>query len=217
MLLAGVLQELMRRAGLAPDVVEDVVSGCVDQVGEQAATIGRNALLAGGFPYTIPATTIDRQCGSSQQAVHFAANLIQSGVCDVTIGCGVESMNRVPILSSFANGPGFPAPPELYEQYAIVPQGVAADMIAKQWGIRREDADRFGYESHMKAARAREEGHFEREIMPVKVSLEGVEVQFERDEGIRPDTTPEKLAALTPSSCEDGIHTAGNSLQGSAG
>jgi acetyl-CoA acyltransferase len=216
-LLAKVLEELMRRAGLAPDVVEDVVTGCVDQVGEQAANIGRNALLTAGFPYTIPATTVDRQCGSGQQAVHFAANLVQSGVCEVAIGCGVESMSRVPILSSFQNGPGFPIPPELYERYNVVPQGVAADMIAKQWNVSREDVDRFAYESHMKAARARQEGRFDREIMPVTVNLEGVEVEFKQDEGIRPDTSLEKLASLQPSFGEGGVHTAGNSSQISDG
>ena len=220
-LLAKVLDELMRRAGLAPDVVEDVVTGCVDQVGEQAANIGRNALLTAGFPYTIPATTIDRQCGSGQQAVHFAANLIQSGVCDITIGCGVESMSRVPILSPMEDGMkaghGFPMPPELVERYPLVMQGVSADMIAEQWGISRQDVDRFAYESHMKAARAREEGRFDREIMPVTVSLEGVETEFTQDEGIRPDTSLEKLAVLQPSFGEGGVHTAGNSSQISDG
>jgi acetyl-CoA acetyltransferase family protein len=198
-------------------VVEDVVTGCVDQVGEQAANAGRNALLTAGFPYTIPATTLDRQCGSGQQAVHFAANLIQSGVCDATIGCGVETMSRVPLLASFQNGPGFPFPPELISQYALTSQGVAADEIARKWGVSREDVDRFAYESHMKAARAREEGRFAREIMPVKVTLEGVETSFAQDEGIRPDTSPEKLANLQPSFGEGGIHTAGNSSQISDG
>jgi len=216
-LLSRVLNELMRRAGLEPDVVEDVVAGCVDQIGDQAANIGRNALLTAGFPYTIPGTTVDRQCGSGQQAVHFAANLIQSGVCDVTIGCGVESMSRVPILSPMQSGHGFPIPPELYEAYPLVMQGTAADMIARQWGVSREDVDRYAYECHMKAARAREEGRFKREIMPVAVTLEGVDTVFEQDEGIRPDTTIEKLAALQPSFGEDGIHTAGTSSQISDG
>ena len=216
-LLGKVLNELMNRAGLAPELVEDVITGCVDQIGDQAANIGRNALLTAGFPYTVPATTVDRQCGSGQQAVHFAANLIQSGVCDVTIGSGVESMSRVPILSPMQSGHGFPIPPELYEAYPLVMQGTAADMIARQWGIGREDVDRYAYESHMKAARAREEGRFKREIMPVTVTLEGVETAFEQDEGIRPDTTVEKLAALQPSFGEDGIHTAGTSSQISDG
>ena len=140
-LLAQVLNELMRRAGLPAEVVEDVVCGCVDQVGEQTANIGRNALLTAGFPYTIPATTVDRQCGSGQQAVHFAANLIQSGVVDVAIGCGVESMSRVPILSAMEDGMkaghGIPMAPELVERYPLVMQGTAADMIAKQWNVSR--------------------------------------------------------------------------------
>jgi acetyl-CoA acetyltransferase family protein len=220
-LLSQVLNEVVRRTGVPADAVEDVICGCVDQVGEQTANIGRNALLTAGFPYTIPATTVDRQCGSGQQAVHFAATLIQSGVVDVAIGCGVESMSRVPILSAMEDGMkaghGIPMAPELLERYPLVMQGTSADMIAKKWGISREDIDRYAYECHMKAARAREEGRFKREIMPVKVTLEGVETVFEQDEGIRTDTSLEKLAALKPSFAEDGVHTAGNSSQISDG
>jgi acetyl-CoA acyltransferase len=215
--LAEVLRELMVRAKLPADVVEDVVCGCVDQIGDQAANIGRNALLTADFPYTIPATTVDRQCGSGQQAVHFAATLIQAGVVDAAIGCGVESMSRVPILSTMQSGHGFPIPPELYQRYELIMQGQAADRIAKQWGITRQQLDQYAYEGHMKAARAREEGRFKREIMPMKVSLEGVETTFEQDEGIRPDTTVEKLATLKPSFGDDGIHTAGTSSQISDG
>jgi len=216
-LLAKALDELMRRAGVPADVVEDVVCGCVDQIGDQAANIGRNALLTAGFPYTIPGTTLDRQCGSGQQAVHVAANLVQAGVVDAAIGCGVESMSRVPILSPMQSGHGFPMPPELVERYALVMQGTAADMIAKQWAVSREELDRYAYESHMKAARAREEGRFEREIMPVNVTLEGVETSFAHDEGIRPDTSVEKLATLQPAFGEGGFHTAGTSSQISDG
>ena len=216
-LLSQVLAEVVRRAGVEPDVVEDVVCGCVDQIGEQTANIGRNGLLMAGFPYTIPATTVDRQCGSGQQAIHFAANLIQSGVVDAAIGCGVESMSRVPILSPMQSGHGFPIPPELFEKYPFVMQGVAADMIAKQWDIKREQLDQYAYEGHVKAARAREEGRFKREILPIKVALEGVETTFDQDEGIRPDTTVEKLASLKPSFGEDGVHTAGTSSQISDG
>ncbi len=212
-LLAQVLQEVVRRSGLEPDVVEDVVSGCVSQVGEQALNVARNALLTAGFPYTIPATSVDRQCGSAQQAIHFAANLIQAGVCEVTIGCGVENMTRTPMGSSMSRETGFPFPPELLSQYALTPQGVSADQIAKKWGITREQVDEFSYESHMKAVRAREEGRFQREILPVEVELEGVKTTFDQDEGIRPNTSIEKLAALEPSFGEDGIHTAGNSSQ----
>ena len=212
-LLAQVLQEVVRRPGLEPDVVEDVVSGCVSQVGEQALNVARNALLTAGFPYTVPATTVDRQCGSAQQAIHFAANLIQAGVCDVTIGCGVENMTRTPMGASMSREMGFPFPPELLSQYALTPQGVSADQIAKKWGITREQVDEFSNESHIKAARAREEGRFKREILPVEVELEGVKTTFEQDEGIRPGTSVEKLAGLKPSFGEDGIHTAGNSSQ----
>ena len=216
-LLSQVLAEVVRRAGVEPDVVEDVVCGCVDQIGEQTANIGRNGLLMAGFPYTIPATTVDRQCGSGQQAIHFAANLIQSGVVDAAIGCGVESMSRVPILSPMQSGHGFPIPPELFEKYPFVMQGVAADMIAKQWDIKREQLDQYAYEGHVKAAKARGEGRFKREILPIKVALEGVETTFDQDEGIRPDTTVEKLASLKPSFGEDGVHTAGTSSQISDG
>jgi acetyl-CoA acyltransferase len=216
-LLAQVLEELMKRAGLKPDVVEDVVSGCVDQAGEQGLNVARNALLTAGFPYEIPGTTVDRQCGSAQQAIHFAANLIQGGVCDVTIGCGVEHMTRVPMGANVSNGPGFPFPPELMAQYKLTSQGVSAEEIAKKWGISRTDADTFAYESQMKAARARDEGRFKKEILPIKVNLEGVDTVFEADEGIRPDTTVEKLGTLTASFREDGVHHAGNSSQISDG
>ena len=216
-LLADTLKELMKRSGQSADVVEDVVSGCVSQVGEQGINVGRNALLTAGFPYTVPGTTVDRQCGSSQQAIHFAANLIQSGVCDVTIGCGVENMTRVPMGVSVSNGPGFPFPQELLGQYSLTSQGVSADTIAKQWGISRKDVDEYAVGSQMKAAQAREEGRFDREIMPLKVELEGVETTFAQDEGIRPDSNFEKLATLQPSFGEDGVHTAGNSSQISDG
>ncbi len=216
-LLAQVLQEVMRRAGLEPDVVEDVISGCVDQVGEQSLNVARNALLTAGFPYTIPGTTVDRQCGSGQQAIHFAANLIQAGVCDVTIGCGVENMSRVPMGANVSQDVGFPFPPELMSQYALTSQGISAEEIAVKWGISRADTDQFGYESQMKAARARDEGRFKREILPVEVQLEGVKTTFEQDEGIRPETTVEKLGTLQPPFREDGVHTAGNSSQISDG
>jgi acetyl-CoA acyltransferase len=216
-LLSQALDEVMRRANVPHDVVEDVVAGCVDQVGEQSVNIARSALLTAGFPDTVPATTVDRQCGSGQQAVHFAANLIQSGVCDVTIGAGIEVMSRVPMLSNFQNGPGFPFPPELVEKYPLTSQGISAEEIATKWDISRDDADRFAHQSQMKAARAREEGRFDREIMPVKVSLEGVETELRQDEGIRPETTVEKLGTLQASFKEGGVHTAGNSSQISDG
>src|SRR5438034_8743663 len=147
-----VLKEVVSRAGIQPEQVEDVVFGCVDQVGEQSLNIGRNAWLTAGFPYTTPATTVDRQCGSSQQAIHFAANLIQSGVCDITIAGGVESMTRVPMGSTVTNGPGHPFPPELTELYDLVPQGISAELVARKYGIDRQAMDQLSVPSHLNAA-----------------------------------------------------------------
>ncbi|HEY8490205.1 MAG TPA: thiolase family protein [Dehalococcoidia bacterium] len=216
-LAAHVLREVVRRAGIEPGTVEDVVMGCVSQAGEQSTNIGRNAVLAAGFPYTVPGTTVDRQCGSGQQAVHFAANLIQAGVCDVAIGAGVEMMSRVPLGINAANGPGFPFNETIRAQYELTSQGIAAENIALKWGISRRDADEFGAWSQQKAARARDEGRFDREIVPVEVELEGVRTTVTQDEGIRPGTTPEILATLKPSFKEDGVHTAGTSSQISDG
>src|SRR6266568_892726 len=183
-----VLKELVRRAGIEPRQVEDVVFGCVGQAGEQSLNIGRNAWLTAGFPFTTPATTVDRQCGSSQQAVHFAANLIQSGVCDITIAGGVESMSRVP-MGSNAISPGTPFPPELTELYDLVPQGISAELIARKYGISRRAMDEFSVESHHRAHQATEQGYFRSQLMPVDVSLNGNghHELFERDEGIRPN------------------------------
>src|SRR5919204_4372308 len=142
-----VLKELVKRAGIEPAQVDDVVFGCVSQVGEQSINVGRNAWLAAEFPVSTPATTVDRQCGSSQQAIHFAANLIQSGVCDVTIAGGVESMTRVP-MGSNAVSPGSPFPPELMELYDLVPQGISAEYMARKYGISRQAQDEFGVRSH---------------------------------------------------------------------
>src|SRR5438874_7240596 len=159
-----VWKEVVSRAGMQPGQVEGVVFGCVDQVGEQSLNIGRNAWLTAGFPYTTAATTVDRQCGSSQQAIHFAANLVQSGVCDLVVAAGVESMSRVPMGSNVIQGPGSPFPPELLEQYNLVNQGLAAEMIAEQWGISRAQADEFAARSQQLAAAAQAEGRFDREI-----------------------------------------------------
>src|SRR5467141_4038179 len=167
-----VLREIVRRAGIQPDQVDDVVFGCVTQAGEQSLNVGRNAWLTAGFPVTTPATTVDRQCGSSQQALHFAANLIQSGVCDVTIAAGVESMSRVP-MGSNAVQPGTPFPPELTELYDLVPQGISAELIARKYGISRKQMDEFGVRSHKLAHEATERGYFKMQIMPVEVSLDG--------------------------------------------
>jgi acetyl-CoA acyltransferase len=193
---AHVLNEVVKRAGIESSMVEDVVFGCVDQVGEQGANVARNVLLTADFPYEVPATSVDRQCGSGQQAIHFAANLIQAGTCDITIGGGVESMSRVPLGVNIMQGPGAPFHMALMEKYPLTPQGISAEEIAKKWGIERPEADEFALESYEKAKRARDEGRFEREI----------------DEGIR-DTSLEKLASLQPSFRPDGIHHAGNSSQ----
>lgn len=209
---ALVLKEAMERANLPAHVVEYVVWGCVSQVGEQGLNIARNAMLTAGFPLTIPATTVDLQCGSSQQATHFAANLIQSEVVDVAIAGGVESMTRVPMGSNVAVA-GSPYPPELRAQYVLTSQGIAAEKVADKWGIRREDADRFAVESQRRATIARDEGYFSREIVPVPFTKEGVEGVLSQDEGIRPGTSMEGLANLKPSFRENGVHHAGNSSQ----
>jgi acetyl-CoA acyltransferase len=212
-LAAHVLREVVSRSGLDPALIDDVVMGCVSQTGEQSINIARQATLVAGFPIEVPATTVDRQCGSSQQAVHFAANLIQSGVCDITIAAGVESMSRVPMGSTVLQGPGTPFPPELLEHYNLVNQGLAAEMIAAQWGITREKADAFASESHRRAAIAQSEGRFDREIAPVVVGENGDSQVVSQDQGIRPGTSTETLAALQPSFRSDGILHAGNSSQ----
>ncbi len=212
-LAAMALRELMQRAKIDPALVEDVVMGCVSQVGEQSINIARNAVLQAGFPIEVPATTVDRQCGSGQQAIHFAANLIVAGVCDITIGAGIESMSRLPIGSSTATG-GHPFPPSLLEMYPLTHQGISAEMIAAKWEIPREELDSYSLHSHQLAAAASDNGYFDRELMSVSLA-DGS--SFTRDEGIRRDTTLEKLAALQPSFKPDGVITAGNSSQISDG
>ena len=209
---ALVLNEVVKRAGIESSLVEDVVFGNVDEVGEQGANVARNCLLTADFPYEIPATTVDRQCGSGQQAIHFAANLIQAETCDITIGGGVESMSRVPLGINITQGPGFPFQPELLKKYQLTAQGISAEEIAKKWGIERPEADEFALGSYEKAKRARDEGRFDREILPVDVQLEGLPATIKTDEGIR-DTSLEKLASLQPSFRPDGVHHAGNSSQ----
>ncbi|MFN2388247.1 MAG: acetyl-CoA C-acyltransferase [Actinomycetota bacterium] len=212
-LLAEVLSETVARAGIDPSVVDDVICGCVSQVGEQSFNVGRNAWLAAGLPEEVPATTVDRQCGSSQQAAHFAAQGVIAGAYDVAIACGVEHMTRVPMGSS-AQGPGFPFSERLMGRYegGLVPQGVSSEIIAERWGLRRGDLDRFGARSHELAGRATATGEFKNEILPIKVaSADGTEL-FDADEGIR---TPnlEKMAQLVPAFKPDGVTTAGNSSQ----
>jgi len=213
-----VLKELVRRAGIEPSQVEDVVFGCVGQAGEQSLNIGRNAWLTAGFPFTTPATTVDRQCGSSQQAVHFAANLIQSGVCDVTIAGGVESMSRVP-MGSNAISPGTPFPPELTELYDLVPQGISAELIARKYGVSRKQMDEFSVRSHHLAHGATEKGYLSSQIVPIDVPVEGNghSEAFSKDEGIRANANYEATAALRPAFNEEHSITAGNSSQISDG
>ena len=210
-----VLKEVVRRAGIEPDQVEDVVFGCVGQAGEQSLNIGRNAWLTAGFPVTTPATTVDRQCGSSQQAIHFAANLIQSGVCDITIAGGVESMSRVP-MGSNAVSPGMPFPPELMELYDLVPQGISAELMARKYGVSRREMDELSVESHHRAHEATEMGYFASQILPVDISNGQHEI-FSRDEGIRGNATYESTAALAPAFNPEHSITAGNSSQISDG
>jgi acetyl-CoA acyltransferase len=205
---AMALRELVRRADIDPAGVEDVVMGCVSQVGEQGLNVARNAVLQAGFPIAV-----DRQCGSGEQAIHFAANLIQAGVCDVTIAGGVESMTRLPIGSSIAHG-GHAFPPSLLELYPMVHQGLSAEMIAEKWDISREEMDAFGLRSHQLAAAAQNSGAFDGEIVPLSL-VDGS--LFSRDEGVRPDTSLEKLAELTPAFKPDGRITAGSSSQISDG
>jgi acetyl-CoA acyltransferase len=209
---AKVLNEVVKRAGIESSMVEDVVFGCVSQTGEQGANPARNVLLTADFPYEVPATTVDRQCGSGQQAVHFAANLIQAGTCDITIGGGVESMSRVPMGANITQGPGFPFHAELMAKYPITSQGIAAEEIAVKWGIDRKEVDEFAAESQEKARRARDEGRFKREMLTVDVNLDGVGTTIDYDEGIR-ESSVEKLATLEPSFRPDGVHHAGNSSQ----
>ncbi|MDP9237621.1 MAG: thiolase family protein [Chloroflexota bacterium] len=208
---AKVLREVVDRAGIDAGMVGDVVWGNVSQVGEQAANIGRNVVLEANFPIEVPGTTVDRQCGSGQQAIHFAANLIAAGVVDVAIGGGVEVMSRVPMGSNFKVA-GFPFTEHMRQAYDLTSQGVAADNIARQWGISRQQLDEFAVESQRRAKAASESGKFENEILPVEVEHEGVKGMFKTDEGIRASTL-EKLATLQPSFGENGLHHAGNSSQ----
>src|SRR6202011_2310700 len=211
-----VLKELLRRAQLEPGLVEDVVFGCVTQTGEESLNIGRNAWLAAGFPVETPATTVDRQCGSSQQAIHFAANLIQSGIADITIAGGVESMTRVPMGSTVLQGPGTPFPPELLEQYDMVPQGISAELVARKYGIDRKAMDEFSVRSHHLAAEATERGFLKSQIMPIEISNGTTEV-MDRDEGIRPDASYERVSQLQPAFNPEHSITAANSSQISDG
>jgi acetyl-CoA acyltransferase len=213
-LLGAALVEVLRRPGVDAGEVEDFVSGCVQQYGEQSTNIGRNAWLQAGLPIETPATTVDRQCGSAQQAVNFAAALIASGVHDVVIGGGVEHMGRIPLSAGMKlyDELGSPFPPALLERYDIVHQGLSAELIAERWGVSRRDSDEIALRSQERAARATAEGRFDREIVPFPVNGD----VFTTDQGIR-ETTIEGLAALQPAFKEDGTITAGNASQVSDG
>jgi acetyl-CoA acyltransferase len=214
--LAGeVLKNLVERNNLDPALIDDVIMGCVMQVGNQGLNIGRNAVLAAGFPESVPATSVDRQCGSSQQAAHFAAQGVIAGAYDVVIAAGIESMSRVPMGASVVDGKyGFPFGPMMTGRYPdLVPQGISAELISEKWGISRDANDAFSVQSHQRAARATEEGRFEREILPIDITTDDGAETVSRDEGIRPDSSVEKLATLKPAFKEDGVITAANSSQ----
>src|SRR5918995_4141627 len=224
-LLATVQTEVVRRAGIDPAEVGQVVTGCVSQVGEQSFNVGRTAWLSAGLPLTTAATTIDTQCGSSQQATNLAASLVGSGVVDVAVACGVEVMSRIPIgmNSSKKLGLGVPIPKTYFQHYEMTSQFEGAERIADKWGITREDTDRFGLQSQERAARAWAQGRYDGQWVAVEapdVDEEGQPTgtthMVEKDEGLR-ETTLEKLATLKPVAREDGVHTAGNSSQISDG
>ncbi len=229
-LAAEALKALVERTGIDPALVDDVIMGCVMQAGAQSLNVGRNAVLAAGWPETVPSTTIDRQCGSSQQAYHFAAQGVMAGAYDVVVASGVEVMSLVPMGASIGKGTGFPFG-AAYDRYAdvellaphkgLVGQGISAEIIANEWDLSRDDLDAFAAESQARAAQATAEGRFENEIIPVVSKIrdkESGEIQVldnivTADEGIRPDTTAESLSKLKPAFIEDGKVTAGNSSQ----
>ncbi len=214
-LLGAAYTAVIERAGIEAELVEDVVAGAVTQVGEQSNNIARNAWLQAGLPVGTPASTVDRQCGSGQQAVSFAAGLIALGVHDVMIGAGVEHMGRVPMGANVAHPDEFgtPYPAALMARYELIPQGLSAELIAERWEVSRAEQDELGLRSHRLAARATDEGRFEREIIPMEVGGQAVS----SDQGIRRDTSLEALAALKPAFKEGGSVTAGNSSQISDG
>ena len=221
-LASEALKALVGRTGVDPAEVEDVLMGCVGQVGEQGVNIGRNAALAAGFPESVLGTTIDRQCGSSQQALHFAAQGVMAGAYDVVIAAGVESMSRVPMGTSAAVG-GAPFGPRMVGRYAkenlygvggLVNQGISAEIIAERWKLSRQELDELSMASHHKAAAAARNGWFDNEIAPIDIQhADGKTEQVKSDEGIRPETTMERLGSLKPAFRPDGKITAGNSSQ----
>lgn len=217
-LSAQVLNGLAERAGIDPEIVDDVIWGCVMQAGEQALDIARTAVLAAGWPETVPGVTVDRQCGSSQQSVHFAAAGVIAGHYDVVVAGGVESMSRTPMGSSLANG-GHPYPEAFRSRYSQTPnQGIGAEMIAQQWGLDRTTLDQFSLGSHEKAAAAQDSGAFDDQIVGIKTKdADGNDVAITKDEGIRRGGSVEKLAGIKPAFKEGGVIHAGNSSQISDG
>jgi acetyl-CoA acetyltransferase family protein len=213
---AVVLRALVERTGVDPELVDDVIMGCVSQIGEQSVNVARNAWLAAGLPEEVPATTIDRQCGSSQQAVQFAAQGIMAGGYQLVVAGGVEHMTRVP-MGSTMSGPGVPFGPAMHDRYQgrLVPQGISAELITEKWGLTREEQDEFALRSHRRAAAAQDAGRFDHQLVPVQVP--GGSPWVRADEGVRRDTSMEKLAELKPAFRPDGQVTAGNSSQISDG
>jgi acetyl-CoA acyltransferase len=214
-LLGRCFTEVIERTGIPASEVDDVIGGCVQQFGEQSVNVTRNAWLQAGLPLETPASTVDRQCGSAQQAVNFAAAMISAGVHDVVIGGGVEHMGHIPLGVGWkwVDDVGSPFPPALLERYGLVPQGLSAEMIAEKWEIPRSELDELAVRSHRLAHRATEEGRFERETIPFQVDGS----TYVSDQGIRPDTSLEALAALKPAFKPDGRVTAGNASQISDG
>lgn len=207
--LAGhTIKVLVDRVGIDPLEIEDIIMGCVTQIGEQGFNIGRIGGLIAGLPPDVSSVSINRMCGSSLQAVNFAAHAVMSGMSDVVMAAGVENMTRVPMGSD-----GGQMSTLLTSRYSIIPQGLSAEMIAEKWDIPREELDEFSFESHMKAVRARDEGRFKREIIPVEISDNGSTRILDQDETPRADTSREKMAGLAPAFKPDGVITAGNSSQ----
>lgn len=219
-LLGSVQKAVLDRAGLEPTKVDNVLAGCVQQIGEQSLNIGRNAWLQAGLPIDVPATTLDLQCGSSQHATNLGAGLIASGADDITVACGVEHLGHIPMGVGFQPGisdlVGVPFTKELYDRYQLIPQGLSSEMIAEQWEIPRSELDELGLRSQQLAQQATEEGRFEREILPMTVGTNGSTATYTTDQGLR-ETTLESLAGLKPAFKEDGVTTAGNSSQISDG
>jgi acetyl-CoA acyltransferase len=210
-LAAQVLNGLLGRVDLDPGEIEDVQMGCVTQVGEQALNVGRGAVLVAGWPETVCATTVDRQCGSSLQAAFNGASAIQAGHLDLVVAAGVEHMTRVPMGSNLGEAGWGAVNEKIGERWPIVPQGISAEVIAEEWGLTREALDEYSLESHRRAVAATDEGRFENEIVPIEVGAGGAVVLFALDETPRRDTSLEKLAALQPAFKPDGVITAGNS------